>query len=417
MDPKVVNIKLSNGKEYKAIRKRFRVATNKPLDNHKTVDSYISSTRNYTNNTGKNITVCDRNGLRQIVCSKTSDPTGEFIIRNSYVVAQQAYKDLTSLFTTVKENANTDLSVWRKGFLANVVTKPNGEFIGQSTTLDIETTVNLDEINGSHGNVYVVEADIVVSTRDILEAEGNPFTDTSIHFNSLDNFLVDNNTSFSLKIDIVDNDNCIGNRYTKFFGEIRTIVPTKCENRENGITISTRESTISGTEPNKVITHIFNLSELEKLGLYKTKEEAEYAGDSKMLRAEELAKLEHDNLVLRGELTNDKTKHEMNLLSVKQQYNEFENTLKREALEREREHKELLEKLALKKTLLEDELEFQRQRNKDRFDERSNYRKDHFEDKSYVRKDTSEIIKYLPTMIIGIGAVLFALVKVSSNKS
>ena len=56
MDPKVVNVKLSNGKEYKAIRKRFRVATNKPLDNHKTVDSYISSIRNYTNNTGVSIT-------------------------------------------------------------------------------------------------------------------------------------------------------------------------------------------------------------------------------------------------------------------------------------------------------------------------------------------------------------------------
>lgn len=57
---------------------------------------------------------------------------------------------------------------------------------------------------------------------------------------------------------------------------------------------------------------------------------------------------------------------------------------------------------------LKDKLEFDRDIYRQRV-------KDHYEDKSYVRKESSEAVKFIPGIIVGIGAIFMAMRSIFSG--
>ena len=129
----------------------------------------------------------------------------------------------------------------------------------------------------------------------------------------------------------------------------------------------------------------------EILGIYKSKEEAVNAGDLKLARREELARLEHDNSV------------------IKQEYLNLKTTLDAEISKREHESKlQLLEAQRTIDKLTREKQEVEHFREMER-----TVRKEAYENRSLERKDVSEIIKFLPFVIMTIGALIAAFNKSS----
>ena len=383
------------------IRKKIRESTRGQIQSFAKTCG-ITATRTYINNTGVDITVAERNGIKQTVESNITSNEKEFIAKTTYNISQDSYKNLSVLFTTVHDTDTTDLSVFKKAFIAS---NENAPIVGNSATIiSTESSVTLDELIKAGSNLYLVEADVLVSTGTIKTAGSHPFSDTSLFNTSLDNILLENKSSFALQIDIVDNDKVVGNRFIKILNEVRTIIPCKCTRRTNGVFVVTRESGHVDAPTRELHTHTFSLDSLESVGLYKTKEEALTGGDIRLGKAEDLAKLEHDNLMLKKELQLEKTRIDATISENKIAMEKFETELRRESLIRDREHKIELDRMALDKAVNDNRLDSNRQQTKD-----------HYEDRSHQRKDSSEVIKYLPAAVIGIGGLAYAGVKLFGN--
>ena len=81
--------------------------------------------------------------------------------------------------------------------------------------------------------------------------------------------------------------------------------------------------------------------------------------------------------------------------------------------EREREERknadiEHLRRLEMEREKYKNEIEILHSKEEHRLKMEREYVKDHYEDRSYVRKDSSEGLKMLPTIAMGIGALVIA---------
>ncbi len=110
-------------------------------------------------------------------------------------------------------------------------------------------------------------------------------------------------------------------------------------------------------------------------------------GDAALARKQELASLEHTLSLQKSELQLAKNKHLEEML-VK------EKELKAVELERDRQTRVIEEQ----REAADHAMKMERER-----------AKSFYEDRSYDRKDSHEVLKFLPSIIVGIGAIFMAL--------
>jgi hypothetical protein len=112
-------------------------------------------------------------------------------------------------------------------------------------------------------------------------------------------------------------------------------------------------------------------------------------GDVSQAKKEELLNLEHQIQVEKAELARERQQHEKEMLDKEKALKEAEEARDRNArvideMRSEQEHRQKLERERVK---------------------------DYYEDRSYERKDSNETLKFLPTLILGIGAAVAAVFK------
>ena len=115
-----------------------------------------------------------------------------------------------------------------------------------------------------------------------------------------------------------------------------------------------------------------------------------------MLKMEEehkrkLSGMEHELLTFKQE----KTRQEAESVKIATELKEREAVMMREIKEREAK---------LTQEMKEMEAKFARE--KAERDSRRDYEKDYYERRSYVRKDSSEIVKWVPAIAVGLGVVV-----------
>ena len=240
-------------------------------------------------------------------------------------------------------------------------------------------------------------------------------------------------------------------RFIALANKVFTIRAKTDNRRKPGLYMTTTERDLENHERTRVVQHVYEHSEMESaLNIYKTPEEALAGGDLKTVRKEQLAELEHKTTVLKSE--NDAMRAEMEKAKAKRE----EEAREREAMLREREHVHKTEILSMS-TMLEkvqaqnkltseamDEIKHRSRMTSDALEEeraarqatlkelhsirehsrkaelaelqakheiKSLERKDKYDQRSTERKDTSEIIKFLPAVLLGIGTLCTAIYK------
>ena len=131
-------------------------------------------------------------------------------------------------------------------------------------------------------------------------------------------------------------------------------------------------------------------------GIYKTKEEAETNGNPEILLNLHLKEKEQGNRELKLEVERQKSIADENKIRYQQEVQELDR-------------KNTAEKAAFERKILEDRTEFERKlaEEKAERENRLNREKDYYERKSADRKDVSELIKFIPAVLMGfIGAAL-----------
>lgn len=227
---------------------------------------------------------------------------------------------------------------------------------------------------------------------------------------------------------VVDNENLAKVRYYYAGKHLITVPSDHAQDKASGVycTISTTAS--DGVVSQQEIFMTFEEAQ-ERIGLYRTQDDALSHGDPEIaLRAEEArnkseearSKLEASRLS--RELAEVKHRSEMAALQKEEELTRIRHSLEITKAE----NGQLKESLEIRKVAREDgydvvkkkrddKFEKRKKSREDRYDDRDKYRKDYYDRRSYERKDSSELIKFIPGLAIGL-LTAFALVRSGSSK-
>jgi len=254
--------------------------------------------------------------------------------------------------------------------------------------------------------LYFEPANIVISN-DIHTALDHPFSTRDL-LAQRRKTLINNFKGFHFSIDIVDNSGEYDTRFLPFGKEINAnneesvkvieIYPVKDNLRKDGVYVHTVKN-VGGRVKSE--DHYYTMQEAQAIfNLYTTAEAAKTHGNVSASLDLELEKLKHEG-----------RKKDEEIALLKKNYSQLEHQLNKERILREEEfNKRKLER--------EDNYEEKSHRRKDKsekrkdqYEDKSTKRKDAYEEKSHKRKDNSEIVKYLPSLIVGVVGIAIALFK------
>lgn len=372
----------------------------------------------YENRSAQEIFVVDKN----YVCSRipaTPEAIGimsqEFSIIEIYTFQTIAH---------VKECLNLLI---RASNVQGVTNKAQGELIRSLTliinqyerntpyilqvSLKFSVKIPSKDVNGvfKDFNVYIPEAGIVVCSESCHSVTIHP--DSQKYRDHQDKQLDQSFFPTGLAFEIVDNYTNIGERYFFSGKEVLRVNPIEDPSRVCGLYVYHYSVTLNGEGVCEIRKYLLEnpeeygikdktlVTEFDKgcvkHGLFRTAAEAKTSGnpeiiESKELEAEKTRRKEAERML-------EELKHEGALAS--HELSKAMNASKAELLEVQRQNEILKNKLTEEKLKRDSE-----------YDEKKKQRDDYYDDRSSKRKDTSEIIKWVPTIIgaaIAVGAILF----------
>lgn len=376
-----------------------------PID--KDVGGIISRTT-YINYTFQPIYVMQRSGLAFTVENKPNRLTNHFLIRTEYTIPSLAFNELIVLLSKeINKLEHPDLFAMKELFFLSYESITS-QHCGMKIAVD--TIVTHEELK-KKDILYIYNHDILLSI--------TPYNQEICHpFNSYDMLRIRYNeiikpTGTNFTVEIVDNENILGDRYFYAADRLFKVMPFRDNTRVSGVYFIVNDYTLK--EPN-VETIFYDISEAEKsLGLYKTKESALTCGDTKLARQEEVARLVHESSLNKIEITQLQQTHAFEIEKIKAKAIEKDNERKLELLEfeaamkRHETENRLIEAAHLRE---KQAMEKEAQILKHAYDQRKLYTEDYFDQRSYRRKDTSETIKTIGIIVAGALSLMAIFVKV-----
>jgi hypothetical protein len=344
--------------------------------------SPIEIKTSYINNLSAPITIVLRSGLKFVVAPEFSMICNKLIIRTEITINNAIKTEVQKILSAITDASAVGLKVLRDAY--SVQTRTNQH---NGVVLIIDYSLNIHELNAVGGTAYYHDLDCVVSLCGINATPAHPCSEDGIKLQLLTsskNVI----SGFNYSIELIDNNNKFGPRYLNICNNIYKVTTTKDSARKDGAYITTANPVESEITDNAQSVKFYQFEEAEELlGLFKTIEEAKDLGDIATSRKSEMTKLEHNSSILKGELQNAKHELEMEIIARTKESNIIEIERTKHASEIEK-----LQKQA------DHDMKMLREQNKD-----------HYENKSYQRKDESEIIKWVPTVIIGLGAIFMTI--------
>ena len=335
----------------------------------------------YINRTHREVVICERSNLKIVIPPTPSfGKEQEIIIRVEYWIHEEKVKNNTELLLDRLRLVGDHLKIFRNAFSCNQVS--NTRFRGINFVVEYPIAHHVLEDYG--GAVYFKEIDTVIAIERV-ECPDHPY---SYEAEMLGTSTVVSGESpmYGLNIDIYINDphNRYGERYVNLFGKVYCVRTVKLHDRREGIYLNKMINGISHSV-------FIGFDEAEKeISLYRVEDDALTNGHVEIVLKKNLAELEHNNLVLKKELEQSK-------LTLQQR--EVEIAASKMELDKEKE-------------------EWKTRKEKEDLDRKSEYErmKDFYDRRSFERKDRTEALKYIPTLMVGLGALFIGIKNILNTK-
>lgn len=276
-----------------------------------------------------------------------------------------------------------------------------------AATLDLASvtdyTVTLADLEKNGGESYFSDIDAVVSINSLESMPFHPYSSS----NEVNNFLTaDINNDFdatTISIKVIDRSGKYDKFYINLGGQVHIVPVLKMPELEEGVYIFRSKLTtgeipsIPGALKTSISDHCPSEGTIQPF-LYHNYQDAAIKGDPFTYKETEqneiMAELKNKELELKNrkielerELTENKAKLEAEAESLKKERLNFEQKITKEKYE-------------LDKRM--DEFKARQQEIEHHQKVKSLMIKDDYEEKSYKRKDSSDVLKYIPTMLTGI---------------
>lgn len=356
----------------------------------------IEVTTLYINRTTKPICVTLRNGMRYVCPPKPGFGDSHLQVQMAYKVHVETKESLRQYLLGIDDDCSKELLALKEYF-KNSGSNTFG-FNYSGTLMVLEYQIPFSAIANAGGELYSHDADVMVSLLDQSLASPHPYSQEGRQQEMLRSATPKlNQSNFGLCMEIVDSTGTVPVKYLNFLDRIYRVTPMKDPSRKDGLYVITHQESISSTSETKPKIKYYGFDGLEfnKHGLYDSHADAKVRGDHTLAKKSELVELEHAHARFKLEVQREKSEAELRELRLKQEVADWERKSKRysDELEQERartEHLMTLERLRFK---------------------------DDYETRSLQRKDTSELMKSLPAIVLGVGGAVVAFITVMKQVS
>lgn len=337
----------------------------------------------YINNLSEPVTIGTRDGLKFVLSPQYNLSANGLIIRVEITINSTQKTDIQKVLSAVDDSAPQELKVLRETFAKQIKVVTHRA----STVMTIDYTVHTNTLREYGGAIYFHEVDLVVSLLGFDNTPPHPFSEEGRRLNIINTSTDNTEKDFFYSIKIVDNGEKYGPRYININNQVFKIDTVKDNSKKDGVYITRTKEFNSTLSDSNQKEHLHYSIDSEELSIFKSAEEARVYGDINTNRKRELAELEHQLNLQKAELQAIKSKNEMDMI--------------------ERNKEKLI--LEMEKDTLKQRLEEQRQDYEQRLKYERDRQKDYFDERSYRRKDYSEMVKFIPAIIVGVGAIFIAL--------
>lgn len=350
-------------------------------------DGPVEISVNYLNETSRGIVVSLRNGLKFYVAQpRKLGGSGQFIVRVCLKVQEMGRRDLDQILEDVVGKGQVTETLRRIKELHDEQTAIKN--FGPATIV-LDYGLSLEQLMKYGGRVYLADNDIAVSmTEDLDDAIPHPYSTTGRDYAMAKKAPVDlDRPNFAFCVEIVDNQGWLGDRFVNINNDIYRIRAKEDPTRKDGVYVLTSgqvNNAIGPTQPVDIRHYPLDRAKMKELGLYETQTEAMTLGDEAGARKRELMEKDHELSIIKrdGQIAKEKHDREMATITAERDRWQHEATIREGDLKTARERNEHLAAL-------------QRME-----------RKDEFEERSMQRKDSSEWLKALPIIIVGLASII-----------
>lgn len=353
--------------------------TQTPLYGNGIALSPIEIKHTYFNHLSVDVSIALRSGLKFTLPSSATLGSHALLCRTAITITPKVKSDVERLLSVVGPGDPAELQCMREALTRQVQAN-----FQHNVTFLLEYPVTYQTLREAGGSIYHHEHDCVISLERPDACPSHPYSEAGrrsrvIHESKIEHAL----DEFGISISIVDSSGQYGPRYMNLGGTVYRI-PSKVDwGHKDGI-YRTSNYPSTGNIPQEglcVIHYTFEEGATE-LGLYRTYEEALHVGDLATAKKEKLAAIEFETVKSKAIIQELKALAEIEAAKASEENQRLEAEIKRlDALRSKIEHDAALERQRLK---------------------------DYYESRAYARKDHSEVLKVLPSIIIGIGSILLA---------
>jgi hypothetical protein len=348
---------------------------------------YIEVRQYPLNFTNQDLTIAYRSGLKFNLPRQYSRDHQALIIRTEISIDNLVEINADHLLSVVEEHCSSELKLFKDAISPQDQPYPYREPYG-GINLIIDYSISIQELRKHGGSVYFHDVDLMVSHLPVELAPDHPHSEQG----RLKTICLETHQHegkrFGFAVEIVDNQGTIGDRYINIGGRVSKIPAIENPRKMDGIYVSWNQH-VSGkmSLPETTLQHMSpDVADLE-FNLFRTYGEADAHGNGEESRKRELVSLEHETTLAKSQLAKEKAETDRENLRLEQSLKTL--THQHDTLKTEREE-------FVNKQNLIHEAEKQQL-------------KDFYEARSYRRKDDSEVLRVLPVIAMGIGAVIMAI--------
>lgn len=369
-----------------------------PFDQN-TETAGLKATTTYFNNLSSRVTVALRNGVKFEVPPQSNIKLArEFVVRQEYVFNKDVTDSLNRVLNSIVADQNVTLRLIREN-----MTDGFGERFGSKKTI-LEYAISETAINDAGGKLYLHDLDVAIGIPSRYDYLIHPYSiegrdmDISTYQGKRDE------KGFSgIDIEYVTCDSNQRPLYTRFSDKIIAIMPNLNMHQPAGLYIrmdSIMESPGSSTVPKVIMIEAGDFEEMEKYGFFRTYEQAAHGPSFELAQKQKLTtkQAEIDELKLALSEANLRLEQE-------------KAGIKREQMRNEALASDIKLMTDSFKGYQDHHLGNEERRRKTEHD----FLKEDYEYRSLRRKEESELIKYLPSIIVGIGTIFMAIKTLAAN--
>lgn len=337
----------------------------------------------YINNMPVPVTVEWRSGIKFTLPPQPSFDSNCLVVRVEITIHPSVKVDIQRVLSAVTDDDNSELRALRQAFRLSVKNPSYG-----SSVLILDYPLTLEQLRQYGGSVYYHELDAVFSLMNFHQTPPHPFGIAGRNMHLIDAAdKLGSKIGFNYAVEVVDNAGKHGDRYLNIGNKVYRAPAQRDPERRDGIYIISNEPVEGQVElaEREIKYYPFEGAE-EAIGLFETPEEALNLGDLSLAKRQEILNLEHQITIGKAELVMTKQTHEKEMADK-------DRELKLLEMERERQAR-VIEEL---RSEAEHRMKLERERVKD-----------YYEDKSYERKNENEVLKFIPGVIVGLGAIFLA---------